>query len=95
MSNSVGCQTPLGNAVTGFTLMVVLLCLTGVFKRMSANVQGAIIIVGVLQLLDWREAVHLWKVRPPALPSCIACSAFLPASCIMPLALHRSASSTC
>jgi hypothetical protein len=39
VNNSVGAQTPLAQIVTGFTVMLVLLCLTGVFENMSANVQ--------------------------------------------------------
>ena len=42
--------------------MLVLLVLTSVFTNMSQNVQGAIIIVGVLQLFDYAEFFHLWRI---------------------------------
>ena len=38
--------------------MITLLAITPVFKNMSQNVQGAIIIVGVLQLFDWWVGPH-------------------------------------
>ena len=34
-----------------------------VFKNMSQNVQGAIIIVGVLQLFDYGECLYLWRIN--------------------------------
>ena len=46
-------KTPLANFATGITILVTLLWITPVFTNMSQNVQGAIIIVGVLQLFDW------------------------------------------
>ncbi len=46
-------KTPLANLATGITILITLLWITPVFKNMSQNVQGAIIIVGVLQLFDW------------------------------------------
>ena len=46
-------KTPLANFATGITILITLLWITPVFTNMSQNVQGAIIIVGVLQLFDW------------------------------------------
>eukprot|EP00887_Chlorella_sp_A99_P004954 scaffold4.g4954.t1 len=63
VNDSVGAKTGLANIVTGFTIMFVLLWLTGVFENMSANVQGAIIIVGVLQLFDIMEFLYLLKIN--------------------------------
>ena len=48
---------------TGLMIMVTLLWITPVFKNMSQNVQGAIIIVGVLQLFDYPEFLYLWKIN--------------------------------
>ena len=39
VNNSCGAKTPLATLVSGFTVMVVLLCLTGVFTNMSNNAQ--------------------------------------------------------
>ncbi|KAL4457420.1 hypothetical protein ABPG75_012285 [Micractinium tetrahymenae] len=63
VNNSVGAKTPLANFVTGITIMITLLWITPVFKNMSQNVQGAIIIVGVLQLFDWPEFLYLWRIN--------------------------------
>ena len=52
-------KTPLANLVTGIFIMFTLLWITPAFKNMSANVQGAIIIVGVAQLLDWCAALRV------------------------------------
>ena len=39
VNNSCGAKTPLSTIVSGFTVMVVLLCLTTVFTNMSNNAQ--------------------------------------------------------
>jgi MFS superfamily sulfate permease-like transporter len=62
--------------------MVVLLCLTPVFRNMPQNAQAAVIIAAVVGLFRYDEFVFLWKVTPfsvtsksslanhaPALPS--------------------------
>lgn len=49
-------------APSGLLLALTLLFLTPLFTHMSKNVQGAIIIVGVLSLFDWRECVFLFRV---------------------------------
>ena len=43
--------------------MVVLLCLTPVFKNMPQNAQGAVIIAAVIGLFNYSEWWFLWKVR--------------------------------
>ncbi|PSC69015.1 sulfate transporter [Micractinium conductrix] len=63
VNNSVGAKTPLANFSTGITILITLLWITPVFTNMSQNVQGAIIIVGVLQLFDWPEFLYLWKIN--------------------------------
>ena len=42
--------------------MIVLLCLTPVFKNMPQNAQGAIIIAAVIGLFNYQEWWFLWKV---------------------------------
>ena len=39
MNNSCGARTPLASMISGLAVMVVLLCLTTVFKNMSNNAQ--------------------------------------------------------
>ncbi len=63
VNNSVGAKTPLSMFTTSMVIMLVLLVLTPVFTNMSQNVQGAIIIVGVLALFDYPEFFHLWKIN--------------------------------
>lgn len=63
VNNSVGAKSPLSNLSTGITILITLLWITPVFKNMSQNVQGAIIIVGVLQLFDWPEFLYLWRIN--------------------------------
>lgn len=62
VNNAVGAATPLANFVTGLVVMLVLLFLTPVFEHMSQNTQGAIVIVGVLQLFDYEECIYLFRV---------------------------------
>jgi sulfate transporter 4 len=47
--------------------MVVLLCLTPLFRNMPQNAQAAIIISAVAGLFNYSEAIFLWRVRrrPP------------------------------
>ena len=63
VNNNVGAKSPLSMFTSSMTIMLVLLVLTGVFTNMSQNVQGAIIIVGVLALFDYPEFFHLWKIN--------------------------------
>lgn len=63
VNNAVGAKTPLANFVTGIIVMMTLLVLTPIFTHMSSNVQGAIIITGVLALLDYPEFIYLWRVN--------------------------------
>ncbi|KAI7843852.1 hypothetical protein COHA_002403 [Chlorella ohadii] len=63
VNNSVGAKTPLANFATGITVFITIMWITPVFKNMSQNVQGAIIIVGVLQLFDWPEFLYLFKTN--------------------------------
>ena len=62
VNDSVGARTPLSNFVTGILVLIVLVALTPVFTNMSKNVQGAIIIVGVLGLFQYEDFLHLWRV---------------------------------
>lgn len=62
VNDSIGAKTPLAGFVTGILLMFVLLFLTPVFTNMSANVQGAIIIVGVLGLFQYEDFYSLWVI---------------------------------
>ena len=43
--------------------MIVLLCLTPVFKNMPQNAQAAVIIAAVIGLFRYDEFLFLWKVN--------------------------------
>jgi sulfate transporter 4 len=62
VNDSVGAKSLVSSFVTGILVMFVLLFLTPVMKNMSQNVQGAIIITGVLGLFQWEDFLVLWKV---------------------------------
>ena len=62
VNSTAGAQTLLSSFFTGITIMVVLLCLTPVFKHLSVNVQGAIVIVAVLPLFDFAQGYFYWQV---------------------------------
>jgi len=62
VNDSVGAKTPISNFVTGILVLIVLVALTPVFTNMSKNVQGAIIIVGVMGLLQYEDFLELWRV---------------------------------
>lgn len=49
-------------ACAGLIVMVVLLCLTPLFRNMPQNAQAAIIISAVAGLFNISEAIFLWKV---------------------------------
>ena len=63
----------------GILVMIVLLCLTPVFRNMPQNAQAAVIIAAVIGLFRYDEWVFLWKVAfrkpvimlhlPPILPA--------------------------
>lgn len=62
VNDSVGAKTLVSSFVTGIMVMFTLLFLTPIFTNMSANVQGAIIIQGVLGLFQWEDFLQLWSV---------------------------------
>jgi len=58
-----GAVTLMSSLVTGITLVIILLWVTPVFTHLSVNVQGAIVIVAVLPLLDFKNGLFYWKVN--------------------------------
>lgn len=63
VNNDVGAKTQLAGMVTGLFIMITLLCLTEVFQNMSANVQGAIVIIGVFPLFDIAGFMYYWRIN--------------------------------
>ena len=58
-----GAKTLLSSFVTGITVMIILLCATPLFTHLSVNCQGAIVIVAVLALFDFKGAWYYWDVN--------------------------------
>ena len=48
--------------LAGIIVMIVLLCLTPVFRNMPQNAQAAVIIAAVIGLFRYDEFLFLWKV---------------------------------
>ena len=53
--------------LAGILVMIVLLCLTPVFRNMPQNAQAAVIIAAVIGLFRYDEWIFLWKVAFPKL----------------------------
>ena len=63
VNHESGAQSSISAIVTATMVGIVLLCLTSVFELLPLNVLAAIVISGVLGLLDYEEAISLWRVH--------------------------------
>ncbi|KAL7575094.1 hypothetical protein ACA910_000462 [Epithemia clementina (nom. ined.)] len=63
VNHDSGAETGVSGMITGTLVAFVLLFLTPVFEKMPLNVLAAIVISGVIGLLDYEEAANLWKVH--------------------------------
>jgi sulfate transporter 4 len=63
VNSMAGGKTLMTSLVTGVTIMVILLWCTPVFRHLSVNVQGAIVIVSVLPLFQFDQGWFYWKVN--------------------------------
>mmetsp|Transcript_23450 Transcript_23450/g.32879 ORF Transcript_23450/g.32879 Transcript_23450/m.32879 type:complete len:740 (+) Transcript_23450:250-2469(+) len=63
VNNESGAQSGISGMVTATIVGFVLLFLTSIFEKMPLSVLAAIVISGVLGLLDYEEAIYLWKVH--------------------------------
>lgn len=63
VNNDAGAQSPVAGLVTAALVFVTLLVLTPVFAKVPLFSLAAIVISGVLGLVDVQEAVYLWKVH--------------------------------
>lgn len=63
INEMAGAATLLASCITGFIIMIVLLCMTPIFQYTPLNVQGAIVIVAVLPLFDFKSGVFYWRVN--------------------------------
>ena len=65
VNNMVGAKTNFSGLITGVVVMFVLLFLTAPFKFLPKFALAAIVISSVTNLIDYNEAIHLWKVKKP------------------------------
>lgn len=63
VNNASGAKTQLAGFITSIVVMFVLLFLTPVFQKLPYNTIGAIIIVGVGQLIEFGHAIFLFKTH--------------------------------
>lgn len=63
VNNQVGAQTQLAGMITGFLLLITLLVLTPAFYFLPKFALAAIVISSVTNLVDYKEALHLWRVK--------------------------------
>jgi sulfate transporter 4 len=63
VNNQVGAQTQLAGLITGLLLLITLLLLTPLFYWLPKFALAAIVISSVTNLVDYHEAIHLWKVK--------------------------------
>ncbi|KAL3916059.1 MAG: hypothetical protein SGPRY_006979 [Prymnesium sp.] len=65
VNNMVGGKTNLSGAITGLLVVFILLVLTEPFKFLPKFCLAAIVISSVTNLIDYPEALHLWKIKKP------------------------------
>lgn len=64
VNQQAGAKTRLASVITALVVMLTLMLLTGLFYYLPNAVLGAIVLVAVAGLFDWRQAVRLFKVKP-------------------------------
>jgi sulfate permease, SulP family len=62
VNDQAGSQTTVATLVAAGIIAVTLLFLTGLFRALPNAVLAAIVLTAVASLVQWREAIHLWKV---------------------------------
>jgi sulfate transporter 4 len=63
VNNEAGAKSGISGIVTATMVMITLLFLTSIFEYMPLATLAAIVISGVLGLLDFEEAMYLWRVH--------------------------------
>jgi len=63
VNNQTGAQTQLAGLITGCLLLLTLIALTPLFYFLPKFALAAIVIASVTNLIDYKEAIHLWKVK--------------------------------
>jgi len=63
VNNESGAQSGLSAVVTATMVLISLVCLTSVFAMMPLALLASIVISGVISLVDYNEAIYLWRVH--------------------------------
>mmetsp|Transcript_30585 Transcript_30585/g.45584 ORF Transcript_30585/g.45584 Transcript_30585/m.45584 type:complete len:729 (-) Transcript_30585:804-2990(-) len=63
VNNEAGAKSGVSGIVTATLVMIVVLFLTPVFELLSFPTLASIVISGVVSLVDYEEAIYLWKVH--------------------------------
>lgn len=63
VNNASGAHSGLSAMVTATMVGITLLCLTSVFELLALAALAAIVISGVISLVDYSEAIYLWRVH--------------------------------
>eukprot|EP00578_Thalassiosira_sp_NH16_P015676 CAMPEP_0181107796 /NCGR_PEP_ID=MMETSP1071-20121207/17277_1 /TAXON_ID=35127 /ORGANISM="Thalassiosira sp., Strain NH16" /LENGTH=780 /DNA_ID=CAMNT_0023191335 /DNA_START=85 /DNA_END=2427 /DNA_ORIENTATION=+ len=63
VNNSSGAHSGLSAVVTATMVAITLLCLTSVFELLALATLASIVISGVISLVDYSEAIYLWRVH--------------------------------
>ncbi|GAX84215.1 hypothetical protein CEUSTIGMA_g11638.t1 [Chlamydomonas eustigma] len=63
VANNAGAKTPMAQFVCGWVVAFVLIFLTTFFSRIPKNLMGSIVIVAVSSLVEYEQAIYLWKVN--------------------------------
>jgi sulfate transporter 4 len=75
VNNASGAQSAVSGIVTALLVCLVVLCLTPVFEQLPLNALAAIVIAGVIGLVDYDEAIHLWCLHKVDFAVwCLACT---------------------
>jgi sulfate transporter 4 len=61
INSLAGAYSLLSSLVTGIFVMIILLVATPLFTHLSVNVQGAIVVVAVLPLFDFKSGWFYWE----------------------------------
>jgi sulfate permease, SulP family len=62
VNDQAGARTTVATLVAAGVIAITLLFLTGLFQGLPTAVLAAIVLTAVASLVQWREALHLWRV---------------------------------
>lgn len=63
VNDQAGAKTGLASLISAALIVLTLLFLTPLFHSLPKAILASVIMVAVFGLIDWKEAVHLWRVH--------------------------------